>query len=163
MEIQDVRDYMVEYYRGDPKRMQHFLKVHQFARWIGEKEDVGEERLFSLEVAAYMHDIGIKVSEEKYHSSAGTYQEIEGPPLAEAFLKARGCAPDFVQHICEMIGSHHHYKNIKDPDLQILIEADFLVNAYEEECSMAAIQNVRDKVFRTSTGIWLLNTVYGLE
>ena len=29
---------MTEYYRGDPKRIQHFIKVYEFARVIGRAE-----------------------------------------------------------------------------------------------------------------------------
>ena len=32
---------MLEYYAGDPKRIQHFLKVHAFAKLIAEKEREG--------------------------------------------------------------------------------------------------------------------------
>lgn len=39
-----------------------------------------------LESAALLHDIGIKESERKYHSSAGHYQEIEGPAIAKCLL-----------------------------------------------------------------------------
>ena len=27
---------MINYYQGDPKRIQHFLKVHSFAKFIAE-------------------------------------------------------------------------------------------------------------------------------
>ena len=29
---------MIRYYAGDPKRIQHFIKVYTFAKMIGEKE-----------------------------------------------------------------------------------------------------------------------------
>ena len=37
--------------------------------------------------AAILHDIGIHKAEEKYKSSAGNYQEIEGPPIAKAIME----------------------------------------------------------------------------
>ena len=43
---------------------------------IGELEALDKNTQYVLEVAAIMHDIGIKISEEKYNSSAGNYQEI---------------------------------------------------------------------------------------
>ena len=72
---------MVEHEQGQPKHIQHFLKVHAFARYIGQKEQLDEKTLFTLELAALVHDIGINPSLAKYHSSAGQYQQIEGPPL----------------------------------------------------------------------------------
>lgn len=34
---------MMEYYAGDPKRVQHFLKVYEFAKLIGESEELEPE------------------------------------------------------------------------------------------------------------------------
>ena len=47
-------------------------------------------------------------------------------------------------------------------DYQILLEADFLVNAYEDQLSPKAILSFREKVFRTKSGIALLNATYAL-
>ena len=33
---------MIEFYRGDPARIQHFVKVHSFAKLIGEEEHLDE-------------------------------------------------------------------------------------------------------------------------
>ena len=57
---------MIAFFSGDPKRIQHFMKVHSFARIIGTKEGLDETSLFILEAAAYTHDIGIRPAEEKY-------------------------------------------------------------------------------------------------
>ena len=70
---------MVDYDRGDPMRIHHFLKVHDLAAAIGTLEGLDPETQFILETAAILHDIGIHVSEEKYGSSNGKYQEQEGP------------------------------------------------------------------------------------
>ena len=78
---------MIDYYKGDPKRIQHFLKVHAYAKLIGEQEGLDKKTLDILEVAALTHDIGIKISEEKYNSSAGKYQEIEGPTIAQKMFQ----------------------------------------------------------------------------
>ena len=51
---------MIEFYRGDPARIQHFVKVHSFAKLIGEEEHLEEKTLYILEAAAYVHDIGIR-------------------------------------------------------------------------------------------------------
>ena len=65
---------MISYYSGDPKRIQHFTKVHSYAKLIGEREQLSPEELYILEAAAYTHDIGIKPAEEKYGSSDGKLQ-----------------------------------------------------------------------------------------
>ena len=44
---------MIEFYRDDPARIQHFIKVHSFAKLIGEEEHLDEKQLYILEAAAY--------------------------------------------------------------------------------------------------------------
>ena len=78
---------MIEYDKKDAKRIQHFIKVHDLSVLIGKMENIPEEPLFILEAAAILHDIGRHISEEKYGSCSGKYQEIEGPAEAEKLLK----------------------------------------------------------------------------
>lgn len=59
---------MVHYDKGDAKRIQHFLKVHDLAATIGKLEKRNKAAQFILETAAILHDIGIHVSEQKYGS-----------------------------------------------------------------------------------------------
>ena len=70
---------MIRYYAGDPKRIQHFIKVYTFAKMIGEKEKLPAGEQFILETAAIVHDIGIKPAEEKFGQCGGKMQEQEGP------------------------------------------------------------------------------------
>ena len=55
---------MTEYDAGDTARIQHFIKVHDFAAAIAVSENVDAKTLFILETAAILHDIGIHVSEK---------------------------------------------------------------------------------------------------
>lgn len=77
---------MTDYYAGDAKRIQHFIKVRGFAATIGRLEGLDKEVLFVLETAALVHDIGIKVCERKYGSCNGKLQELEGPPKLKSCL-----------------------------------------------------------------------------
>ena len=54
---------MIKYDGGDAPRIQHFVKVHDFARMIAIAEGMTGEDLFVLEAAAILHDVGIHVSE----------------------------------------------------------------------------------------------------
>ena len=151
---------MIDYYKGDPKRIQHFLKVHAYAKLIAEEEGVDKETQELLEVAALTHDIGIKVSEQKYNSSAGKYQEIEGPKIAKEMLDRLGYEEPKTNRVCYLIGHHHTYDQIDGIDYQILVEADFLVNLEEEHSKRETIISVRDKIFKTKTGILLINKIF---
>jgi HD superfamily phosphodiesterase len=151
---------MIEYYSGDPKRIQHFVKVHSFAMRIGLAEHLDEKTLGILETAAIVHDIGIKVSVEKYGSSDGKYQEAEGPAIAKAMLEGLQYPQEIVDRVCYLVGHHHTYTKIDGADYQILIEADFLVNMFEDAMSRDSLCSVREKIFRTKTGKWLCETMY---
>ena len=143
---------MIHYYKGDANRIQHFVKVHSFAKLIGEAEKLDEETLEILEAAAYVHDIGIKPAEEKYGSCDGKLQEQEGPAAARELLNRLGFEERLVERVCYLVGHHHTYTNIDGMDYQILVEADFLVNLYEDSVPKAAAQNALDKIFKTQTG-----------
>ena len=105
---------MIKYYAGDKKRINHFIKVHGYAKAIGTAEELDERTMLILETAAYVHDIGIKISEEKYNSSAGKYQEIEGPPIAEEMLTKLRYNKDVIERVSYLVAHHHTYSNI-DP------------------------------------------------
>jgi len=149
--------------RGDARRIQHLLKVHTFAALIGRLEGLDDETQYRLEAAAVLHDIGIHEAERTYGSSAGKYQELTGPRPARGLLAPLGFTAEQTDRICWLIAHHHTYTNVEGSDYQILLEADFLVNAYEDNLSADAIRSFRDRIFRTRTGIELLNASYGLQ
>lgn len=151
---------MIEYEAGCPRRVHHFLKVYAFAKAIGEEEGLPRECQEVLETAAVVHDIGIRPSLEKYGSAAGTYQEKEGPGAAQKLLTQLGFPEKMTRRVCELVGRHHTYTGIDGLDCQILIEADFLVNLYEEKEERAAILSVRGKIFRTAAGTRFLDQLF---
>ena len=160
MDLNKVTLEMIDYYQGDTKRIQHFLKVHAYAKLIGEEEGLDKETQELLEVAALTHDIGIKISEQKYNSSAGKYQEIEGPQVAKEMLDKLQYDSKKTERVCYLIGHHHTYDQIDGIDYQILVEADFLVNLAEEHSKRETIESVRNKIFKTKTGILLINKIF---
>lgn len=151
----------IQYDAGDPKRIQHFIKVHSFAALIGTAEDLSNADLFVLETAAILHDIGIPQAEAKHHTSSGKYQEIEGPPVAKQLLRdCGGYTEEQINRVCFLIGHHHTYTAIDGLDYQILIEADFLVNLYEDAASVDAVASARQRIFKTATGLALLDALF---
>ena len=123
---------MLAYYTGDPRRAQHFLKVHAFARTIAIGEGLDAETRFLLEAAALTHDIGIKAAEQKLGYSNGKLQEELGPEPAREMLEGLGFTQTQIDRVCWLIAHHHTYKDVVGVDYQILLEADFFVNTYEE-------------------------------
>jgi hypothetical protein len=151
---------MIRYNAGDPKRIQHALKVYAFAGAIGREEGLPEERLELLETAALLHDIGIRNSERKYGSAAGNYQELEGPPVARRILEPMGKEPAFVERVCFLIGHHHTYGEIVGEDYRILVESDLLVNLFEDGLPEPQVREVLRKYFRTDAGTRILKRMY---
>lgn len=162
MEHTNVIHEMILFDRGDVRRIQHFLKVYQFAALIGKLEGLSPEQQEILEIAAILHDIGIIPSEKKYGISNGKLQEQEGPAYARELLnRIGGYGQEFIDRVCFLIAHHHTYEGIDGLDWQILLEADFLVNSFEKNMTEEAIKKFRASVFRTKSGIALLNNQYG--
>lgn len=160
----EVLQAMITFDAGDAKHIQHFLKVYTYAALLGRQEGLRAEVQQTLELAAILHDIGIHAAEAKYRSAAGIYQEKEGPASARKLLEEVSGIPNtMIERICYLIGHHHTYKDVDGADYQLLLEADFLVNAYEDELSAKACKTFREKVFRTTSGTAMLNAVYGLD
>ena len=146
---------MTRYYSGDPKHIQHFMKVYAYARMIGEMERLDRKTQHMLETAAIVHDIGIKESMEKYGDSAGHHQEQEGPAVARGMLMRLG-----IKRVCYLVGHHHTYQDIEGLDYQILVEADFLVNLYENGSSKETAREVLYRVFVTESGKDILRNMF---
>ena len=65
-----------------------------------------------------------------------------------------------LERICFLVGHHHTFTNVDGLDYQILLEEDFLVNAGEHENDRKAVSRFREKVFKTRTGLKLLDDIY---
>jgi HD superfamily phosphodiesterase len=151
---------MMEYEKGCPHRIQHFLKVTSFSEQIGQMENLDEKTYLILRTAAVVHDIGIRPGLEKYDSDAGSYQEAEGPPVARPMLEALGYEKDVIDRVCYLIAHHHTYDNIVGVDYQILVEADFLVNIFEHGMSSEAAKKICQEIFRTESGKKIFSCLY---
>ena len=90
---------MAEYDAGDPGRIQHFLKVHAFARLIGVKECLSAHELYILEAAALTHDIGIRKAHELYGRCDGPLQEQLGPNEAREMMTPLGFENDVIERV----------------------------------------------------------------
>ena len=153
---------MLAYYSGDPARIQHYTKVYTYASMIGHAEHLSDELQHILETAAILHDIGIKIAEEKYHCSTGPLQEKEGPSIVRTFLADSGMTEAQVERIAYLVGHHHTLTGIDGMDYQILIEADYLVNASEKTYSPANVQNFMNTSMKTESGKKLAKALFRL-
>lgn len=160
--IEEIEQGMILYTQGNKIKhdVAHFLKVHQYARLIGKLEHLEEREQFILEVAAICHDIACPLCREKYGHCEGDLQEKEGPALVKEFLKDFNLDRGIIERAAYLVGHHHTYDQVDGLDYQILLEADFLVNGDESNLTKEAIEKMKKNVFKTKTGIQLLNHIF---
>lgn len=151
---------MIRYFDTDVRRINHALKVYDFACLIAHESGVDDEKRRIIGIAALLHDIGIKEAERKFNSSASHYQEEEGPAVARAILEPYHLDAKTVDRICYIIGNHHTYTKIDGIDFQILVEADFIVNIYEDEMKSEVVRSIKKKIFKTEAGTKLVEGLY---
>ena len=154
---------MIEHDAGNPWMIQHLMKVHEFARIIGTLEKLDEKQMEILEAASIVHDIGIKIAKQLHGTSNGKLQEKEGPPYAEKLLSELGYDRDLTDRVCYLVAHHHTYTDIDGLDYQILVEADFLVNLYEESSDLETVKSTYKKIFRTNSGKMICRKMFGFS
>lgn len=160
--IAKLMNMMTEYFNGDPKRIQHFTKVYAYAKNIGVLENIDSDTAFILETAAIVHDIGIKKGEEKYGRCDGKIQEELGPYEAEKILKKCDYSKEVIRRVKYLVGHHHTYSGIDGIDYQILVEADFIVNMYEDNADIESVKSVLGKIFKTKAGTDMYRQIFGI-
>lgn len=162
--ISEIAARMIEYSKGNVFDINHFMKVHAYARLIGLSENLPASMLETLEIAALVHDIGIQVCRDKYGNTNGRLQEKEGAVLAREFLRQFDLPSDQLSRIVYLVGHHHSYFTADGSDYQILLEADFITVAAENpKFHKHDVEEFAEAVFRTKTGLRLLRSMYQLE
>lgn len=156
-----VTEKMIAFYQGNIEDINHFLKVHAFAALIGKMEQLEQSEQDILEMTAIVHDIACPLCREKYGNTNGNHQEAESAALLADFLQEFKLPEAVQQRIVYLVCHHHTYTNVEGRDYQILLEADFLVNAGEGEKYHRQVANFRSRVFKTATGLRLLDSIYG--
>jgi hypothetical protein len=136
---------------NDLRRINHALKVLQNAEKILECEKADPVVVIA---AAILHDIGIREAERKHGSSAGMYQEMEGPPIARAILEKLNVEPERIEQVCAIVGSHHSARGADSPEFDIIWDADHIVNVADELSGRGRVELCAyiEKVFRTAPG-----------
>ena len=160
MTIAELTAKMIVASEGNLRDISHFLKVYAYAKTIGELEGLDRETQETLETAALLHDIACPLCRRKYGNTNGKYQEREGAPMAREFLRGAGVPEARAERVAYLVGHHHTPGGVDGPDYQILLEADYLVNADKNGCPAKNIRHTLENVFRTKSGSDLLRAIY---
>ena len=67
-----------------------------------------------------------------------------------------------MNRVTYLVGHHHSPEQINGIDYQILIKADYIVNASENGCGQQAIRSFMEHTMKTAAGIRLTKTVFGV-
>ena len=136
------------YEEGHPRRTQHILKVYALARMLARQAELDEHQEAVLGAGAILHDIAIKDCKDRGLKA----------PQAE-FLEKAGYPADFLPEVLELVLHHHEYSRPRGPLMQLLMEADLIVNCYECPPDPARRQEIRS-VFRTPQGRQLVSLTF---
>jgi putative nucleotidyltransferase with HDIG domain len=152
-------DEMKSVFAGDQKRIEHSLMVLDYAEQIQQAEGADP---FIVKAAAVLHDIGIAEAERKYGSAAAKYQQIEGPPIAEAILKRYGVSAAAIEHVCRIVGSHHSGNDLDTIEFNCVWDADWLVNMPDvfRGRKKSELQGIIERTLKTAKGRELANKLY---
>ncbi len=153
---------MRDVFGKDRKRINHALDVLKYAEQIQAVEG-GDPVVITA--AAILHDIGIHQAEKKYGSTAGKYQEIEGPPIATPILKNCGLPDEKIEHVCKIIANHHTARDAETVgaiEFRVIWDADWLVNIPDEcgKMSRNKLKKFVEKIFRTNKGKQLAGEIH---
>lgn len=151
---------MIDFYDGNTSDIAHFLKVYSFAETIGRLEGLDDKTQRILEYSAIVHDISCPLCRSKYGNTNGHYQEIESEPLLREFFKEFNIEEDVLERIIYIVCHHHTYTNVDGLDYQILLEADYLVNAHESEKYYKSLDEFKKNVFKTQSGKHILESMF---
>lgn len=156
-------DELKRHFGPDQRRIDHALKVLAYAESIMAGDQVDSDTRRIVTITAILHDAGIKTAEEKYHSSAGPYQELEGPPIVREIMARHAEAATIIERVSYIVGSHHTPAKNNGLDFQIIWEADLLVNIEEEGLVKSdKLPYIIAKNFRTPTGTRIAKEQYGV-
>lgn len=148
---------------GDHHDIEHFLKVYAYADLISRQEITDEGTRFVTLASALVHDIACPSLRKKCGSCPHHEQELLGEPLARELLQECKLSEEVADRISHLVGIHHSYDRIDGIDAQILMEADFIVNAQEQVLNASEALRMRKRLFKTHAGIELLNDIFALE
>ena len=141
---------MIAYYHNEPW-IAHSLKVFGYAQGIAAGEGLTGTELEALEYAALFHDVGIPEGLHTCGSGAGPVQERLGAPIAMELTRPYASCEAVVERVGYLVGHHHSLEIRGQRDLQVLFEADWLVNLVES-AEKYKPDVVYDRFFVTETG-----------
>lgn len=160
MKVNEIMLKMISESAGNLADIEHYVKVTCYARMIAEAEGLDEKTKWLCEAEAIVHDISCPLCRKKYGNTNHKMQEKESEALLREFFSGSDVSDEDLERIITVISRHHSPERIAGIDNQILIEADYLVNANQSNYQPSAILTFRNTYFRTACGTRMLDVMY---
>ena len=162
MTVSQLMEKMIRSSHGNIHDIEHFVKVWSYAKTIGELEKLDPETQFLLEAEAITHDIACPTCREKYCNTNGKLQEKESPALISAFFSDTDLTESQAERVSFVVSHHHTCEGVDGLDWQILLEADYIVNASENKYSAENLQRFVETQAKTEAGKKLILEIFCL-
>jgi HD superfamily phosphodiesterase len=117
---------LVDFFEDDFRRIDHAQRVLFHSKNIA--IEYASADLDVVIACALLHDVGIKPAETKFGYNNGKLQEEYGPAIAEELLQSIDFPAEAIVKVKEIIGNHHSPSRYNYVELEILKEADAIVN-----------------------------------
>lgn len=137
---------MKQYHRGDPNKVQHFVRVYTLAKSIGELEKLSDEEQRVVELAAVVHNV----------------EGDDRIPVVRDMLRSCGIDDAAAMRVCHMVENSENYEHISSLDHQILVESKLIVDFKEQNTSEKEIIRKGEDLFITNTGKLFLKRAFKL-
>lgn len=139
---------MVQHHGGQPEKVYRTMKIYSFVHAIAAEEDISDEARGAAEKAAILCEMG--------ESSA------ESASFSDMLLLNLGCDRSVIQKVHNLIVKLDDTENIDTIEQQILYEARFLVNAFENRLDKETIVENLMKNFKTKCGQEYLCNIFSV-
>ncbi|MCD7975690.1 MAG: hypothetical protein LUG51_00505 [Tannerellaceae bacterium] len=158
---------VIAYYAQQEHAERHILHtqaVASYTRLIAAGENLGEQTVNLMEMAAWLHDIGCPVAILKHGNSLPEYQQKEGKIITTEWLRDVHClTPDEKQWLADVVGTHHQFHAAQELRFEPLFEADLIVNLLEGYYERGKARHLYDKLTVTDAGRKLFTTIFFKE
>lgn len=158
--IAQVLSEMIRILKHDRAQVEHAMKVYGYASVIGDLEGLKGDQLRSLRAAAILNDIALPECLESEGEWNNDLQQRYGEPMVREVLTHLGY-DRYADRVAYLVGhSRSYFEEMHDkPDLQILIEANFLVNLSDGSCQEKP-EDVYNRFFATATGRKMMKDLF---
>ena len=121
---------LTDFFETDFRRINHAISVLEETEKILVKTNIDYDEDIAI-VCALLHDVGIKQSEKELGYNNGKTQEQFGPAAAGILLEKIDFPEEKIIKVKEIIGNHHSKSRYDYIELEILKQADRIVNNNE--------------------------------